>query len=166
MVPVGQQKFLQRTNLGGTVPIDPQTDDFFVRVIEQRSRHQRSNKSLADFLKVLGNSGSYGLFVQVDSETRNKAVSIRVFSGEESQKMSSQYVEKPGPWYFPPLASLITAGGRLLLAMLEKCVEDEGGSYLFCDTDSMCMVATKKGGLVPCVGGKYSLRGKEAIKAL
>jgi len=53
-----------------------------------------------------------------------------------------------------------------LLAMLEKCVEDEGGSYLFCDTDSMCMVATKKGGLVPCVGGRYSLRGKEAIKAL
>jgi hypothetical protein len=164
MVPVGQQKFLQRTNLGGMVPIDPQTDDFFVRVIEQRSRYKRSNKSLADFLKVLGNSGSYGLFVQVDSETRHKAVSIRVFSGEESYKMLSQYVEKPGPWYFPPLASLITAGGRLLLAMLEKCVENAGGSYLFCDTDSMCMVAAKKGGLVPCVGGKYSLRGKEAIK--
>jgi len=166
MVPVGQQKFLQRTNLGGTIPIDPQADDFFVRVIEQRSLYKRSNKSIADFLKVLGNSGSYGLFVQVDSETRNKAVSIRVFSGEESHKMPSQYVEKPGPWYFPPLASLITAGGRLLLAMLERCVEDEGGNYLFCDTDSMCMVATKKGGLVPCVGGKYSLRGKEAIKAL
>src|SRR5437899_3252049 len=121
---------------------------------------------MADFLKVLGSCGSYGLFVQVDSETRHKAVSIRVFSGEDSHKMSSEYVEKPGPWYFPPLASLITGGGRLLLAMLEKCVMDAGGSYLFCDTDSMCMVATKKGGLLPCVGGKYELHGKEAIKAL
>jgi len=106
------------------------------------------------------------LFVQVDAETRRKATNISVFSGENSHRIKSEYVEKPGPWYFPSLASLLTAGGRLLLAMLEKCVEDEGGSYLFCDTDSMCMVAAKKGGLVPCVGGKYSLRGKEAIKAL
>jgi hypothetical protein len=166
MVPVGQQKSLKPTNLGGTVPVNPRADDFFVRVIEQKSIYKRSNKSLANFLKVLGNSGSYGLFVQVDSETRNRAVEIRVFSGEDSHQMSSQYVEKPGPWYFPPLASLITAGGRLLLAMVEKCVADAGGSYLFCDTDSMCMVATKKGGLIPCVGGKVPIRSKEAIKAL
>jgi hypothetical protein len=166
MVPSGQQKFIKKINLEGTIPIDPRADDFFVRVIEQRSLFKRSNKSLADFLKVLGNSGSYGLFVQVDSETRNKAADIRVFSGEQSRLMKSEYVEKPGPWYFPPLASLITAGGRLLLAMLEKCVTDAGGNYLFCDTDSMCMVATKTGGLLPCVGGKYLLGGKEAIKAL
>jgi len=45
--------------------------------------------------------------------------------------------EKPGAWYFPPLASLITSGGRLLLAMLDKCVQDLPGNYLFCDTDSI-----------------------------
>jgi hypothetical protein len=166
MVPSGQQKLLRPTNLGGTVRIDPRTDDFFVRVIEQRGLFKRSNKPLADFLKVLGNSGSYGLFVQVDSETRRKATDIRVFSGEGSFKLSSEYVENPGPWYFPPVASLITAGGRLLLAMLEKCVVNAYGSYLFCDTDSMCIVATKNGGLVPCNGGKYELRGKPSIKAL
>jgi hypothetical protein len=54
------------------VPVNPRADDFFVRVIEQKSIYKRSNKSLANFLKVLGNSGSYGLFVQVDSETRNR----------------------------------------------------------------------------------------------
>ena len=47
---------------------------------------------------------------------------------------------------FPPLASLITAGGRLLLALAEKCVADAGGTYLFCDTDSLCVVADEKGG--------------------
>jgi len=41
---------------------------------------------------------------------------------------------------------LITAGGRLLLALAQKCVEDAGGTYLFCDTDSLCVVANEKGG--------------------
>jgi hypothetical protein len=166
IVPVKEQEALRHTNLGGMVLIDPRADDFFVRVVEKRSVFKRSNKSLADFLKVLANSGSYGLFVQVDSETRNKSVKIKVFSGEKRYTLKSEYVEKTGPWYFPPLASLITSGGRLLLAMLEKSVKDAGGDYLFCDTDSMCIVATRKGGLVPCIGGSHSDRGKPAIKAL
>ena len=53
-----------------------------------------------------------------------------------------------------------------MLAMLEKCVKNAGGDYLFCDTDSMCIVATKKGGLVPCIGGTQQEHGKSAIKAL
>jgi hypothetical protein len=36
-----------------------------------------------------------------------------------------------------------------------------------CDTDSMAIVATENGGLIPCPGGKYrSTDGREAIKAL
>jgi hypothetical protein len=42
---------------------------------------------------------------------------------------------------------LITAGGRLLLALAEKCVTDAGGVYLFCDTGSLCIVANEKGGV-------------------
>jgi hypothetical protein len=53
----------------------------------------------------------------------------------------------PGAFYPPPVASLITAGGRLLLALAEKCVADAGGVYLFCDTDSLCIVANEKGGV-------------------
>ncbi len=168
MLPIGEQRNLHSTNLGGMVQIDPRKDedDFFIRVIEQKSRFKRENKPLADFLKVLGNSGSYGLFVQIDPETKAKAAKVRVHSGEKSFSMPSEYIEKPGPWYFPPVASLITSGGRLLLAMLERCVQDARGSYLFCDTDSMCVVASKRGGLVPCVGGKRKLHGKDAIKAL
>jgi hypothetical protein len=51
----------------------------------------------------------------------------------------------PGPFYFPPVASLITAGGRLLLALAETFVMDAGGTYLFCDTDSVCALANEKG---------------------
>jgi hypothetical protein len=167
LVPSGQQKTLKRTELGGIVPIDPRREDFFVRVVEQRNRYQREkNEGVANFLKVLGNSGSYGLFVQINTETRKKAKKLSVFSGEKLLKLDTTYVEKAGPWYFPPLASLITSGGRLLLAMLEKSVLNERGSYLFCDTDSLCVVGSKNGGLVPCVGGKFSVNGKEAINAL
>jgi hypothetical protein len=166
MVANGRQSGLQNTNLGGMVGINPKKDDFYRKVIEQRIAHSAKNKPIADFLKVLANSGSYGLFVEVNTETNSKEKNIRYFSGEKSGKKLTNYVEKPGAWYFPPLASLITSGGRLLLAMLEKCVQNLSGSYLFCDTDSMCIVGSKTRQLVPCVGGRFKLRGKDAVRTL
>ena len=53
-----------------------------------------------------------------------------------------------------------------MLALLERCVTDLGGSYAMCDTDSMAIVATKDGGLIPCPGGAYRLQRKDAVKAL
>jgi hypothetical protein len=148
------------------VEIDPKKDDFYRKVIEQRVLFQETNEPLANFLKVVANSGSYGLFVQVDTERNKKEKRVTYFSGEKKGWIPSTYTEKPGPWYFPPIASLITAGGRLLLAMLEKSVDEKEGSYLFCDTDSLCIVGTEEGGLVPCEGGKLLVNGKPAIKAL
>lgn len=50
--------------------------------------------------------------------------------------------------------------------MLEKSVHEKHGSYLFCDTDSLCIVGTKKSSFVACAGGKYRQRGKTGFKAL
>jgi hypothetical protein len=51
--------------------------------------------------------------------------------------------------------------------MLERCVSDAGGSYLFCDADSLCIVSNQRGGLVACEGGSHKLRdGRDAINAL
>jgi hypothetical protein len=166
MVPHGRQSGLTPTNLRGMVEVRPAIDDFYIEVVKQRFFYKSKNKALAHFLKILANAGSYGLFVEVNKETKSKATEVRYFSGEKKGKVESTYREKPGAWYFPPLASLITAGGRLLLAMLEKSVADKGGSYLFCDTDSLCIVGSKNGGLVPCAGGRHVHRGQPAIKAL
>jgi DNA polymerase elongation subunit (family B) len=166
MLASGEQKKLRSTDLAGTVRIDPRKDDFFIRVIEERNRLKRSNRPVSDFMKVVGNSGSYGLFVQVDPDTLQKSKRIRVYAGETILSQSSRYIEKLGPWYFPPIASLITSGGRLLLAMLEQCIHKARGSYLFCDTDSMCIVGSEKGELVPCVGGNLRLEGIDAVRAL
>jgi hypothetical protein len=166
MVPGGRQNRLKSTNLGGMVKIKPAKQDFYCEVIQQRAVHKRKDEALANFLKVLANSGSYGLFVEVNTETKKKERQIAYFSGEKKGKVDSNYAEKPGAWYFPPIASLITSGGRLLLAMLEKSVDKKQGSYLFCDTDSLCIVGTEKGSFVACAGGKTHYHGKAGFKAL
>jgi hypothetical protein len=120
LVPKGKQLELQATNLAGMVAVDPAKDDFYRHVIEQRSVHKSTNRGLANFLKVVANSGSYGLFVQLNPEDLGEPTNVGVFSGDQHFERPYSIVEKSGPWYFPPLASLITAGGRLLLAMLEK----------------------------------------------
>jgi hypothetical protein len=104
-------------------------------------------------------------FVRV-TETTKKRKKVGYFSGEKQGRLETTHGENPGTWYFPPLASLITSGGRLLLAMLEKSVHEKGGSYLFCDTDSLCIVATKEGGFVPCEGGTFRCEGNPAIRVL
>jgi hypothetical protein len=73
----------------------------------------------------------------------------------------------PGEYCFPPLASLITGAARLMLALLEHAVTTQGGTYAMEDTDSMAIVATEPGGLVPCPGGPHQLSdGRDAIHAL
>jgi hypothetical protein len=161
MVPHGRQAGLKSTSLRGILEIDPERDDFFRSVIEQRTRN-KSNKPLQYFLKILANAGSYGLFVEVTPEKKHQPVSIEVFCGEESFKQQTLTVENQGLWYFPPITALITAGGRLLLAMLERSVTNANGSYLFCDTDSLCIVSSEKGGAVDC----EQSQAHHSIKAL
>src|SRR6202035_1183910 len=108
-------------------------------IIEQRAVHG-SNQALHYWLKILANSGSYGLFVELNPN-ESDAAKLKVFSGENSFPTTSNVVEEPGHWYAPHIGSLITAGGRLLLGMLEQCITDAGGTYLFCDTDSAAIVA-------------------------
>lgn len=39
--------------------------------------------------------------------------------------------ERPGEFCFPPFATVITGGARLMLAMLQREVEDAGTSLIF-----------------------------------
>ena len=165
--PIGVQKEMRSVNLGAG-SIDPYKDDFFRKVIEERKGKDKTDP-LNYFLKILANAGCYGIYAEVNkSQTgKNDPKMIGIFSGEEERSERTCVVELPGPWYFPPLSALITAGGRLLLAMLERMVTDAGGSYLMCDTDSMAILASERGGFVPCKGGPHSMPdGTDAVKAL
>ncbi len=172
-VPIEKQPHLRPVALRGAVPVDPGGGDFFRTVIEERKRvdeRGEEGKRLGRFLKVLANSGAYGIFVESNPERlpTGETVPVAVYGPDETP-FSSRAVrpETPGAFAFPPVAALITAGARLILAVIERLVTDAGGAYAFCDTDSMAIVATETGGLMPCPGGAHRMPdGREAIKAL
>lgn len=153
MVPHGKQAGMRSVSLRSSkVKIDPYKHDLFRKIIEQRKLH-KADKALYYWLKILANS-IYGFFVELNPDIHSKPVRVNVFSGEKKFPDSSDVVENPGPWFFAPLASLITSGGRLLLAMTEACVQEKRGTYLFCDTDSLAIVASKHGGRLRVPGSK------------
>ncbi len=147
IVPRGQQKLMKPVNLRGMVEIYPYEDDLFKRTIEQRKLH-KSDEDLYSWLKVFANS-MYGFFAEINPEPtpEQKPIQIHVYSGEDDYIPPKRIhvKEKQGHWYAPYLASLITAGGRLLLAMLEKSVRDAGGTHAWADTDALAIVSSKKG---------------------
>jgi hypothetical protein len=153
MVPHGKQAGMRSVNLRESmVEINPYKDDLFRKVIEQRKLH-KSDEALYYWLKILANS-IYGFFVELNPENKKKKVPVKVFSGEKKFIDASDALENEGNWFFPPLASLITSAGRLLLAMTEACVQQKRGTYLFCDTDSLAIVSSKKGGSLRIPGSK------------
>jgi len=155
IVPRGKQRGLKPIKLRGEILIDPRKEDFFTRVIEYRKQN-KDNFYLEYFLKILANSTSYGTYLELNpvKVEREKRPKITVYSGELVKKqLAPDTIEQPGRFYFPLLGALITSGGRLLLAMIEGCVRDAGGTYLCCDTDALTIVASKQGGTVQMPDG-------------
>jgi hypothetical protein len=52
--------------------------------------------------------------------------------------------ENPGDFFHPLLGTLITGAARLMLAITERLLIDEGLDWVFCDTDSMAFAAPAK----------------------
>ncbi len=175
IAPIGKAKGLKKLAFRGQVPIDPRSQDFFQSVIEERARlaartdlSDTERDRLRRSLKTLGSATSYGIFAQMDRQESDKEVALTCYGIDpEPYRCKVKHPEAPGEYCFPPLASLITSGGHLLLALLERLVADRGGTYAMEDTDSMAIVASQRGGLVPCPGGPYTMKGgREAVRAL
>ncbi|GEM_PF-183446 len=168
LVPAGVQEGLRPVQLAGEIAVAPRTDDFFRFVIEARNRLPDKKSPTGTFLKVLANSSSYGIYVERNPERlgAGERAAVAVY-GTHAFSTRVVHPEKPGEWCFPPLGALITGAARLMLALLEALVTESGGSYAFCDTDSMAIVASEHGGLIPCEGGPEQMPdGTPAIRAL
>jgi len=170
--PIGRQKNLHPISLWGGTQIDPKREDFFQRLVEERQRVKQSSNLGQDererrsqFFKFLANSSCYGIFVELnrqdDPDTEVDVHGLWTF------QCGVDHPESEGEFFFPIIGTLVSAGARLILALLENEVQSLGGTWAFMDTDSMAVVASETGGLIECVGGREELPdGKPAIKAL
>jgi hypothetical protein len=166
--PAGRTSGLRPFRIRRSRPIDPYREDIPRALVEERHRHAKAgDDKTAGALKTVGLSLGYGIAMELNRQQPVRdPIPVRVYGLTEFPSETAS-VEEPGEYFNPPLGALVTAGARLMLAMLERLVSDAGGSYAFCDTDSMAIVATPTGGLIPCPGGTHrDSDGRESIKEL
>jgi hypothetical protein len=176
LVAVGRLESLQRALLRGAIEMNPSRSDVFVAMVEERQRIKQrtdlpSNERdrLSDSTKIVANSGSYGIFSEFNPADlgAGKSELVTVYGRKEAFKDRVTAPEEPGSYCFPPIAACITGAARLMLSMLECCVTDHGGSWAFCDTDSMAIVADEASGTIACPGGEETgLHAESSIRAL
>jgi hypothetical protein len=149
--PCAAQPSLKPVNFLGQYKIDPRKDDLFQRIIQLRIKEkvraetlagfdEEVSKDLSQFLKIVANSTSYGIFIQVNVETETNPVALQVFAPDGASFTTPfRKVERPGPYFHPLLATLITGAARLMLALAEHRAAEEGLDWVFCDTDSLAL---------------------------
>ena len=131
--------------------VDPNTTDFFKRVIELRqsikarmkdatgAEHERLDTE-QNALKICANSTSYGIWIEVNVADQPRRRSLTVLSTTAPPRsFPSLKTEAPGRYFHPLLGTLITGAARLMLAITERLLTDKGLEWAFCDTDSMAI---------------------------
>jgi hypothetical protein len=165
---------LKPVKLRGAIEVNPKTQDFFKVVIEERKRlAQRSDSDTVErerldkALKVLANATSYGIYAEMNRQESDRETCVTCH-GIDAEAFTCRVLhpDVPGEYCFPPLASLITGAARLMLALLEYCVTEMGGTYAMEDTDSMAIVATEHGGIIPCQGVSFNALSWEQVREI
>ena len=148
-----KQAGLKAVNVSGNpnYRVDPENDDLFKRVIELRqsvkdrmASASGNDKTALDTeqnaLKTLASATSYGIYVEVNVASRAVPISTTVHSSTSTPfTFTTDKAEETGPYFHPLLATLITGAARLMLAIAEQLVMDEGLEWSFCDTDSIAI---------------------------
>ena len=149
--------------------LDSNHQDFIARLVEMRAdvkvAQKRANahgdarraaelEATEQAMKPTANSSAYGSPIEMNPIEHRKGQWVTVHQPDgASYRVSVSRTERVGTWFHPLIATLVAAGGRLLLATAMRLVADQGGHYAFCDTDSLFVVATQVARPIPCVGG-------------
>ncbi len=151
--PGAMQENLKTVHIAGDAAyrVDPSGGDFFKRIIDLRSSVKQQMKAAPETekpslerkqlsLKILANSTSYGIFVELNVEEEKQLQSLLCY-GPSGKAMPIQMkkFEATGSFFHPLLATLITGAARLMLAITERLAIDAGIDWAFCDTDSMAL---------------------------
>jgi len=131
-VPVGQRSNLRPVTFGASGTLDPR-HDLFVQLVEARGRFQTSGAvHLAQAAKVTVNGLAFGKTAELHSE---RVRDVTLFDGVRRRSLRTRY-ERPGRYYCPPLAALMTAAARLQLFLLEYLVQKAGHRCAMVAVDS------------------------------
>jgi hypothetical protein len=109
------------------------------------------SKRKQKFLKNTGNIAAYGIWAEMNRTAEETEVDLICYGKDGPFKCRTRYPEDPGEYCFPPLASLVTGGAQLLLAMHEKGIGAEASgtpaNYAMEAVDSMANIATADGSM-------------------
>jgi len=151
--PLPPQAGLKAIHVAGNAEhrVDPYEDDFYRRIIEARQNIKRQrdiahgvDRQKLDVeqnaLKIMANATSYGIFAEINVNDHAKKQPTRVNAATApSWVIDHLKDERPGQYFHPLLASIITGGARLMLVLAERLVSDQKLEWAFCDTDSLAI---------------------------
>jgi hypothetical protein len=151
--PKEPQTGLKAISIGGNsnYRVDPLKDDFFKRLIDLRTSIKSKLKNASPLeadalnsdqqaLKILANSTSYGIFVEMIVGELDAPEKLICFGpGGEGFPVPSKKAEEPGRYFHPLLATLITGAARLMLGIAERLCMEKALDWAFCDTDSLAI---------------------------
>lgn len=168
--PWGRQA-LQPVSLPSGRQIDPNTEDLIYELAVDRLRLELNSGDLPAWKarqqrglsKGIGVALVGGLPVQyLDDEPTSSKRETNVWDPATGEHFRDRVrvIEKPGDWYFPPLAAATTANARLLLRLTRLFVEAAGGYVVYWDTDSVHVLADA------CAGHHRPARGEPAYPVL
>jgi hypothetical protein len=121
--------------------IDPNSDDFFTRLIDLRDEAKANRDPIEKTLKIIANSTSYGIFIEISRDDAPKSELLKVFGPHgEPRNIDTKALEQPGRYFHPLLGVLITGAARLMLGIAELKTDEFGLDWAFCDTDSLAII--------------------------
>lgn len=146
----GTQPQPQEVLFRGSVPL---RGSFVRTLVEERQRAKAEAKAAKGDAKVAQDLGHleaglkttansiYGVFAEVNVTPHKQDVDLSgmVYS-DITYLCKNVHDERPGAFSNPIIASLITGGARLMLALLECEVRARGGTFAYCDTDCLGVV--------------------------
>ncbi|MBF6556974.1 MAG: hypothetical protein IVW52_12550 [Acidimicrobiales bacterium] len=139
--PIGHQTSLRlRLPMLPGLTLTPEDDPAVELVARRRNAKAAGDIVLGAELRVVVNALTYGNLCRFDREL---------------SKVGQTWVrrERPGPLNCMPIASSVTAGSHLLLAVLDRIVRDKGGLVAYRASDSSIVPSSPLGGEQPLTGG-------------
>ena len=176
--PVGIQQNIpdEKIDIFKGVTVNPRNENFIEKLIEKRLEMKQSlsnceiDKTVQNTIKIIANTASYGIHIQVNTEKSEKQnESVTVYGIDESFSVDHNTISRkeiPAKHFNPILGVFLPAAARLVLAAAENIVLSHRDGYIaYMDTDSI-MVSPKHANEIQKFFQKLNLYENKNVKIM